>query len=131
MGVEARPIARLARRVLEHFPTPAELAAAPLEDLREVLYRQARATRMVQAAGRLHEVAGRSAGLTEGVELIVKTQRHLLRQLNVLDDELRIAGAAIGEALDTWPARDRAIMASLPGMWSANEPLGPVPHDRR
>ena len=53
-----------ARRVLEHFPTPAELAAAPPEDVREVVYRQARATRLVKAAERLQQLAARSAGLT-------------------------------------------------------------------
>lgn len=112
-GSQTKPAAR---RVLEHFPTPAELAAAPLDDVREVVYRQARAIRLVRAAERLHELAARSAGVTDDIALIVKTQRHLLRQLNVLDDELRIADAAIAEALDTWPERDRAIMASLPGM---------------
>lgn len=105
-----------ARRVLEHFPTPAELAAAPAEDVHEVVYRQARATRLVKAAERLRQLAARSAGLTEGIEQIVKTQRYLLRQLNLLDEELRIADAAIADALEAWPSRDRAILASLPGM---------------
>jgi transposase len=105
-----------ARRLLEHFPTPADLAAAPLEDLREVLYRQAKAVRLVEAADRLQALARRSAGLTDGIDEIVRTQRHLLRQLNVLAEELRIADGAIAEALEAWPSRQRAILASLPGM---------------
>lgn len=105
-----------ARRVLEHYPTPADLAAAAPEDVREVVYRQARATRLVAAAARLQLLAAQSAGVTDGVEQIIKTQRHLLRQLNVLDEELAVADRAIAEALETWPARERAILASLPGM---------------
>ena len=105
-----------ARRVLEHFPTPAELASAPEEDVREVLYRQARAVRLVGAAGRLQALARTSAGLTTDIEQIVRTQRWLLRQLNVLDEELERADAAVEQALESWSSRDRAILASLPGM---------------
>ncbi|HAW09954.1 MAG TPA: IS110 family transposase [Chloroflexi bacterium] len=105
-----------ARRVLEHFPTPADLAVAPREDIREVIYRQAKAMRLVEAADRLQTLAARSAGLVEGIEEIVRTQRHVLRELNVLDEELRIADAAIAEALESWPPRQRAILDSLPGM---------------
>jgi transposase len=105
-----------ARRILEHFPTPAELASASVEDVHEVLYRQARVFRMVDAVGRLRSLAVASAGLTADIGQIVHTQRWLLRQLNVLDDELVRADAAIVEVLDAWPARDRAVMASMPGM---------------
>jgi transposase len=101
---------------LEHFPTPADLAVAPREDIREVIYRQAKAMRLVEAADRLQTLAARSAGLVEGIEEIVRTQRHVLRELNVLDEELRIADAAIAEALESWPPRQRAILDSLPGM---------------
>jgi transposase len=105
-----------ARRVLEHYPTPADLAGAPPGEVREVLYRQARAIRLVDAAGRLQRLAVQSAGLTDGIEQIVQTQRHLLRQLNVLDEELQIADRTIADALETWPVRQRAILASMPGM---------------
>jgi transposase len=105
-----------ARRLLEHFPTPADLAAAPEADVREVLYRQARAMRLMEAVGRLQDLARNSAGLTTDIEQIVRTQRWLLRQLNVLDEELERADAAVAETLEAWPARDRAILASLPGM---------------
>ncbi len=105
-----------ARRILEYFQTPAELATAPIEDIREVLYRQAKAMRLTEAAGRLQSLASTSAGLTDDIEQIVRTQRWLLRQLNVLDEELERADTAIVQALAAWLDRDRAILASLPGM---------------
>jgi transposase len=105
-----------ARRVLEHFPTPAELASATVEEVREVLYRQARAIRLLDSVDRLKALASTTGGLITDIEQIVRTQRWLLRQLNLLDEELERADAAIAEALEAWPSRDRAILASMPGM---------------
>jgi transposase len=57
-----------------------------------------------------------SAGLVEDIDPILKAQSWLLSQLRVVEDQIGSIETAITTALDSWPARDRQILDSLPGM---------------
>ncbi len=69
-------------------------------------------------AARVNEVlrlAAESAGLVE-VEPILYAQRWLLRQLNAVDEQIEDLERSIVSALQSWPAQQRAVLASSPFM---------------
>jgi transposase len=105
-----------ARLLLETLPTPDHVAAVAEEELYSLLVIQGRAGRL---APRLHDLrlyAADSAGLVIDIEPILRAQSWLLRQLRMVDVEIREVEKAIIEALETWPVQQRAIMSSFPGM---------------
>jgi transposase len=107
---------RIAREILEHFPTPAALAAASPDQLAPLCKGQGRGARLARRLADLQELATRSVGLVDDIADLLTIQGWLLRQLRIVDEEIDTAEATIADALQVWPQRDRAILASLPGM---------------
>jgi len=105
-----------ARRLLEVFPTPADVAAASAAELHEVVVRQARASALAARLSDLQRAAATSAGLVDKVEPIISVQRWLLGQLRNVDRELESVEEAIAAAIEAWPSREREILSSLPAM---------------
>lgn len=111
-----RPTGPIVRDLLRRFPTPAALAGASPADLTGACGGQGRGRRL---HGRLLELQARatgSAGVTQETDALLSLQRWLLHQLDAVDDEIATAEQAITDALRAWPAPERAILASLPGM---------------
>lgn len=105
-----------ARLLLESFPTPDRIAAAGLGDLHRVVVCQGHARTLAGRLMDLQMAAADSAGLTTDTDAIVRTQEWLLHQLRLLDDQVEQAEAAIANVLEEWPRKDRAVLASFPGM---------------
>ncbi|HVA18583.1 MAG TPA: IS110 family transposase [Solirubrobacteraceae bacterium] len=107
---------RAARHFLEAYPTPdAVFNAAPAEVYRVVVV-EARGGTLASRLADLQLAAYDSAGLVDGIEPILHAQRWLLEQLHRVDDQVERTEAAITGALEVWPASERAVLASLPGM---------------
>jgi len=106
----------VARLVLESFPTPAQLAAADPAQLAAVVVKQGHAGRLARRLAELREKAAHSAGLTEDIEQLVRSQRWLLQQLRLVDQEIELVESAVLDALQAWPAEERSILESFPGM---------------
>ncbi len=107
---------RTARLVLERFPTPADLAAATLEQLSAVVVEEAGAQKLRPRLPELQDLAANSAGLT-GDEQMLRIQAWLLHQLGMLEDEIAATEKTIVEALAAWPdQRSLEIMRSFPHM---------------
>jgi transposase len=107
---------RTARLVLERFPTPAELAAATLEQLQAVVVGEARAHTLRPRLPELQRLAAGSAGLT-GDEHLPRIQAWLLRQLQMLEEEIAVTERTLLEALAAWPdQRSLEILHSFPHM---------------
>lgn len=102
--------------ILEHFPTPAALAAAEPTLLRRVVVEIAHAYRLVPRLGELQQLAAHSAGVSDGVAPLLDVQTFLLAQLRTVEGALDDVSAKIVAALRTWPQRDREILASFPRM---------------
>jgi transposase len=105
-----------ARLLLESFPTPNHIAAADPADLHRVLVRQGRARGLAPRLMDLQAAAADSAGLSADTDAIVQTQDWLLYQLRLVDGQIEQIEAAIGAVLEEWPAQERAVLASFPGM---------------
>ena len=105
-----------ARLLLESFPTPRAVGTADLAELREVVVVKAHARLMGSRLPQLKDLAASSAGLVEGIEPIRELEDWLLYQLNSVEHQVRDAGDAIAKALQSWPAQERRILDSLPGM---------------
>jgi transposase len=105
-----------ARRLMEAFPTPEQIWAAPLADLHRVVVLEGRDHRKAALLRDLQMAAYDSAGLVDGIEPIVDAEAWLLCQLRVVDDQIANVESAIATALEIWPAKERAVMQSLPGM---------------
>jgi transposase len=111
-----RSTGQIARDILEHFPTPAALAAATPEQLAVICAGQGRGVRVAVRLGELQRLAANTAGLVNETDDLLNLQRWLLRQLRIMDEEIENAEAAIAAALEAWPEHDRAILGSLPGV---------------
>ena len=105
-----------ARRLMEAFSTPERIWTAPLADLHRVVVLEGRDHRKAALLRDLQMAAYDSAGLVDGIEPIVDAEVWLLRQLRVVDDQITNVESAIARALEIWPAKERAVMQSLPGM---------------
>jgi transposase len=106
----------IAREILESFPTPAALAAASPDQLAPLCKGQGRGARLATRLRDLQKLAVHSVGLVDDTTDLLTLQGWLLRQLRVVDEEIGNADTTIAVALQAWPDRDRAILASLPGM---------------
>jgi transposase len=111
-----QPTGLIAREILERFPTPAALAAASPDQLAPLCQGSGRGVRLAARLRDLQELAVTSVGLVNDTTDLLTLQDWLLRQLRVVDEEIRNADATIEIALQAWPDRDRAILASLPGV---------------
>ena len=105
-----------ARRLLETYPTPAAVAAAPPGELYELVVRRARASVLAAKLPGLQRAAADSAGLTADTAPILEAQRWLLVQLRNVEDEIVSVEKSIAIALETLPSRELEIMDSLPAM---------------
>lgn len=104
-----------ARHLLEVFPTPEHIFTSQPGELRRVLI-EGGARRKAAKAPELQAAARDSAGLVEGIAPILQAQSWLLRQLRLVDQQVEEVEGALAEALEAWPARDRAVLNSLPLM---------------
>ncbi len=105
-----------ARCLLEAFPTPAAVAAAEPSAVYTALVRQGHARRHATRVPELQALATTSAGVVDDLPPVLAAQAWLLGQLRRVDDQIDSVEAATGAALASWPARDRAILNSFPGM---------------
>jgi len=112
---------RATRHLLEAYPTPDLVAAAAPADLHRVLVVEGRARRLGAKLMDLQRAAYDSAGLVEGIEPILHAQKWLLAELCLVDDQVGYIEASIKSALLAWPAQERAILDSLPGMSSMRQ----------
>lgn len=113
---KARSTGRTARIVLEHFPTPADLAAAEPEQLSAVVIGEARALALRRRLPELQRLAANSAGLTRGIEQLLRIQTWLLRQLRVMEEEIATTEETLAEALAAWPRQTLEVLQSFPHM---------------
>jgi transposase len=104
------------RRLLEAYPTPDHVAAAHAADLHQVLVKQGRARAMADRLMQFQLAASDSAGLVENIDPILQAQDWLLYQLRLVDGQIDHIEDAIQTALQAWPAKDRAVLESFPGM---------------
>jgi transposase len=107
---------RTARLVLERFPTPADLAAAPPEQVSAVVIGEARAFPLGRRLPELQRLAANSAGLTRDIGQLLRIQTWLLRQLRIVEDEIAATEQTLTEALAAWPEQSRAVLQSFPHM---------------
>lgn len=107
---------RTARLVLEHFPTPADLAAAPPEQVSVVVVKEARAYALGRRLPELQRLAANSAGLTRDIGQLLRIQAWLLRQLRILEEEVVVTEQTLTEALAAWPEQSRTVLHSFPHM---------------
>jgi transposase len=112
----AQSTGRTARLVLERFPTPAALAAAPLEQVNAVVMGEARAYQLGRRLPELQRLAANSAGLTGDIGQMLRIQAWLLRQLRVAEEEIAATERTLTEALAAWPEQPRTILQSFPHM---------------
>lgn len=105
-----------ARLLLEHWATPARLARARPSTVRKVVVSQGKHHRLAARLDLLLASAANSAGIDQGIAPMVQLQHWLLKQLRLVEQEIADAEAAIEAALAVWPASDRVVLASLPGM---------------
>jgi transposase len=105
-----------ARHLLAAFATPAEVAGAPASEIYTVLVRQGRATTHASRIAELQMLAAESAGLIDGIDPILHAQDWLLLQLTKVDEQIDYVEEAILNALEAWPAGQRAVLASFPCM---------------
>ncbi len=110
-----------ARKLLGAFPTPSDIAEADAEGLYQVLVVRGRMRKLGPRLQEFQEAAAESAGLTEGIEPILSAQDWLLCQLDRIDEQVASVEEAIAIALDSWPADERAVMESLPGITTVRE----------
>lgn len=102
--------------LLEHFPTPAEVAHADPLVLRHVLMDIAHAHRLGKRLGELQQTAAGSAGLVDDIQPLLQLQAFLIAQLRSVQEALDDGSLKILNALQAWPERDREILASFPRM---------------
>jgi len=105
-----------ARRLLERFPTPLAIAAASEEELFDVVARQAHSHLHGARIGELQRLARESAGLTAGLEPVLQTQRWLLENLRLVDDQVGHLEETILSVIETWPKAQRRVLDSFPCM---------------
>jgi transposase len=110
-----------ARLLLETFPTPNHVAAADPADLHRVVVCQGHARGLAARLMDLQMAAADSAGLSTDTDAIVHTQDWLLYQLRLIDSQIQEVEAAIGAVLEEWPAQEREVLASFPGMTRARQ----------
>jgi transposase len=113
---KARSTGRTARIVLEHFPTPADLAAAEPEQLSAVVIGEARALALRRRLPELQRLAANSAGLTRDIEQLLRIQTWLLRQLRVMEEEIATTEETVADALAAWPQQTLEVVRSFPHM---------------
>jgi transposase len=104
------------RHLLEAFPTPQAIVAATPDAIYEVLVRQGRARIHAARIGELQRLASESAGLVVGIEPILHAQGWILRQLHAVDDQIEDVERSTANALEAWPAEQRAVLESFPCM---------------
>lgn len=102
-------------------PTPAAVAAAPLDDLEHLIATGAHAPRPEPAVPRPHGLAARSVGLATGVDEPVSAQQWLVGQAGLADAEIARLDAEIARAMTAWPERDRLVLASFPALGPARQ----------
>lgn len=112
----AQSTGRTARLLLEHFPTPADLAAAAPEQLSAVVIGEARAHVLGRRLPELQHLAASSAGLTQGIEQLLRIQAWLLRQLRIMEEEIAAAEKTLAETFTAWPEQTRQVLQSFPHM---------------
>ncbi len=112
----AQSTGRTARLVLERFPTPAALAAAPPEQVNAVVLGEARAYPLGRRLPELQRLAANSAGLTRDIEQLLRIQSWLLRQLRIVEEEIVATEQTLMEAFAAWPEQSRAVLQSFPHM---------------
>ena len=105
-----------ARLLLEAFPTPKAIAAAVPGAIYERLVRQGKSRIHAARIGELRCLAAESAGLVDGIEPILYTQGWILRQLRAVDEQIEDIEQSTLQALQVWPADQRAILESFPCM---------------
>jgi transposase len=105
-----------ARHLLEAYATPDQVAAAEPADLYDVVVKRGHAGRLASCLMDLQLVAADSAGLVHDIDPILQAQDWLLYQMRLLDGQIDSVEDAIANALQAWPAKQRAILDSLPGM---------------
>lgn len=101
-------------RLLQAFPDPVELAAADPVELRGVLVRICRAPRLAARAEELQALAAESAGIVDGLQDVLPTQRWLISQILSLEADLKDIDATIADSVQTWPLADRQVLESFP-----------------
>lgn len=108
-------------RLLWAFPEPAELAAVDPNQLRGLLAKTCRAPRLAARAAELQALAAQSAGIVNGLQDLLPTQRWLISQVLSLEADLKNIDATIADSLKAWPPADRQILESFPLMSSWRE----------
>lgn len=103
-------------RLLTRYPTPAAVAAAPLEELEHLIVIEAHAPKLKHAVPELQRLAASSVGLADGIEELVAAQQWLIEAVHTVGAEIERLDAEIERALDAWPARDRQVLASFPAL---------------
>lgn len=116
-------VSATALAVLERYPTPAALAAAPIAELEHLIVIEAHAPKLKRIVPRLHALAAASAGLTEGTGELVAAERWLVTQLRTTDAEVSRLDAEIARAMSAWPERDRAVLASFPALGATRQAI--------
>lgn len=107
---------RVARHLLEVYPTPDDLFRAAPAEVRKVVVIEGHGSVLAPRLNDLQMAACDSAGLVDGVAPILQAQKWLLEQLQRVDEQIAHAEIAIAGTLEAWPSRDRAILDSLPAM---------------
>ncbi len=105
-----------ARRLLELYPTPANIAAASEEELFDLIARQAHSHIHGARIGELQRLARGSAGLTAGLEPVLQTQRWLLENLRRVDEQVDDLEETILSVVESWPESQRLVLDSFPCM---------------
>lgn len=103
------------RHLLEAFPTPGSIAAAPAKRIYRTLVLEGRARIFAARIDELRELATESAGLID-VEPILHAQRWLLRQLHSVDQQIDDVERSILATLESCPSEQRAVLDSFPFM---------------
>jgi transposase len=111
-----------ARRLMEEFPTPADVAKARLVDLKNLLIRECHSVPHRDRIPELRELARSSAGLKD-VGPILQTQSWLLEALRKVDLQIDELEATISALVSEWPASQRAVYESFPCMSKMREAL--------
>lgn len=109
-------VSATALTLLGRYPTPAAVAGAPIDDLERLIVIEAHAPKLKRIVPELHALAASSVGLRDGIGELVAAERWLIDQVWAADEELRRLDQELERALEAWPERDRAVLASLPGI---------------
>lgn len=107
-----------ALKLREHFPTPAAMAAASLDDLIEVAGKRGR--HGVDGMRRLQELARISIGTHEPGRLrgLCFEQQQLIAELHLIDQHIAILESEIEARIS--PTREGQILMSMPGISSVH-----------